>query len=109
MRYSLYLAQLCLEKKFKFSGYLSPKQPYMGEIRPFNVNDGGQFTHWYRLYYPMVKKLVVEKGGTKEDAEDVFQETLIVLIEKKRNKEFNLTSKESTYVYGIALNKVRDY
>ncbi len=81
----------------------------MSEKIPFDTNDGGQFKNWYSLYYPMIKKLVTENGGSQEDAEDVFQETLIAVVEKKRNNEYNLTSKESTFIYSIAQNKWRDY
>lgn len=81
----------------------------MSEKVLFEANERDRFKNWYRLYYPMVKRLVIDNGGSKEDAEDVFQEMLIVLIEKTRNKDFSLTSKESTYIYSIAQNKWRDY
>ena len=68
-----------------------------------------QYKNWYHLYYPMVRKLVLDNGGTKEDAEEIFQETLIGYFEKTRSSDFTLTSKPSTFIYAIALNKWRDY
>ena len=48
---------------------------------------------FYKLYsgYPKVEKLVLSKGGNKEDAQDVFQEALIVLYRKVNTTDFKLT------------------
>ncbi|WP_028982384.1 RNA polymerase sigma factor [Sporocytophaga myxococcoides] len=52
-------------------------------------------------HFPMIRKMIISKGGKMEDAEDVFQEALIILYKKVRYTEFNLTSKLSTYLYSI--------
>lgn len=75
----------------------------------FDYLEREQYKNWYQLYYPMVRRLVIDNGGSKEDAEEVFQESLIVFFEKTRNKNFILTSKPSTFIYSVALNKWRDY
>jgi RNA polymerase sigma factor (sigma-70 family) len=80
----------------------------MDEKVSIETNEREKIKNWYRLYYPMVRKLVMGNGGSKEDAEDVFQESIIVLLEKTRDKTFKLTSKESTYVHSIAQNKLMD-
>ena len=56
-----------------------------------------------KLYkgYPAVEKLVKSKGGTKEDARDVFQEALIILCRKIKNDEFHLSAQLSTYLYSV--------
>ncbi len=74
----------------------------------FDNNDAEQFKDWYQLYYPMVRNLVIQNGGLKEDAEEVFQETFIIYFEKIKNRDFVLTSKPSTYIYSVALNKWRE-
>jgi RNA polymerase sigma factor (sigma-70 family) len=58
---------------------------------------------FYKLYfgYPKVEKLILSKGGNKEDAQDVFQEALIVLYRKVNTSNFKLTSKLSTYLYSV--------
>jgi RNA polymerase sigma factor (sigma-70 family) len=81
----------------------------MSEKMYFEPDDRNQLKNWYSLYYPMVRRLVIEAGGTTEDAKDILQDSLIVLFEKRRTREFKLTSKESTFVYGIAFNKWRDF
>ncbi|MBO9702751.1 MAG: sigma-70 family RNA polymerase sigma factor [Sporocytophaga sp.] len=52
-------------------------------------------------YFPMIRKMIISKGGKLEDAEDVFQEALIILYKKVRYTEFRLTAKLSTYLYSV--------
>ena len=62
---------------------------------------GKQNKAFLKLYknYPQVEKLILSKGGSKEDAKDVFQEALIIFYEKVVNSEFQLTSAIGTYLY----------
>ncbi|MDP4149402.1 MAG: sigma-70 family RNA polymerase sigma factor [Bacteroidota bacterium] len=52
-------------------------------------------------HFPMMRKMVQSLGGSPQDAEDIFQEALIILVKKLRNNDFTLTSKLSTYLYGV--------
>src|SRR6186713_428781 len=52
-------------------------------------------------YFPMTRKMVRTYGGNTADAEDIFQEALVILVRNVREKNLNLTSKLSTYFYGI--------
>lgn len=52
-------------------------------------------------HFPMVRKLVRSNGGDRQDAEDVFQEALIILIRKVKGSEFRLTAQLSTYLYSV--------
>lgn len=47
----------------------------------------------------MVTSLVVRNGGSEDDAEDMLQETVIVLWERVRAGRFELTAKISTFIY----------
>lgn len=64
---------------------------------------GKQSKAFLKLYknYPQVEKLILSKGGSKEDARDVFQEALIIFYEKVCNTEFKLTSAIGTYLYSV--------
>jgi DNA-directed RNA polymerase specialized sigma24 family protein len=78
---------------------------------PDIINDEKELRlDWYRLYYPMARKLVRNITGTKSEAEveDIFQDVLIVIIEKMRNNELYLTSKMSTFLYVIVENKCKE-
>ena len=50
--------------------------------------------------FPAVRKLVRSRGGNTRDAEDIFQEALIILI-RKLKKDFRLSAQLSTYLYGV--------
>lgn len=56
----------------------------------------------YHDVFPSVRKLVVNAHGNEEDAWDVFQEMMIVLHRKVNDPDFQLTSKLSTFLVGIA-------
>ncbi len=43
-----------------------------------------------------------QKGGTEEDAKDIFQESLIVLIKNVRAGKFAAKSSLETYLFGIS-------
>ncbi|MFL5764414.1 MAG: RNA polymerase sigma factor [Bacteroidia bacterium] len=58
------------------------------------------FTTLY-TYFPVVKKMVLASGGRSEDAEDLYQEALIVLYRKAMHPDFKLTSGINTYLYSI--------
>ncbi len=51
--------------------------------------------------YPKIKQLVLKEGLTAELAEEIFQNSLILFIEKVENPAFVLSSKVTTYLYGI--------
>jgi RNA polymerase sigma factor (sigma-70 family) len=52
-------------------------------------------------HYPVVRQLVLKNSGSKQDAEDVYQESLIILYRKVRENDFVLTSALSTFLVGI--------
>lgn len=58
----------------------------------------------YTFYYPTVERFILRNNGTIADAEDVFQEALMVLLEKVPIEDFKLTSSLKTYVFSVASN-----
>jgi len=55
-------------------------------------------------YMPMIRLMVYQKGGTSEDARDIFQDGLIIMLEKLDNKQFALTCKFKTFLYCVCEN-----
>jgi RNA polymerase sigma factor (sigma-70 family) len=51
--------------------------------------------------FAAIRKLVRSGGGSTSDAEDVFQDALIILI-RKAKADFQLTAQLSTYLYGVS-------
>lgn len=66
--------------------------------------DSNAFALLYTFYYPMVERFVQQNNGTRDDAQDVFQETILVLLEKVPTDDFTLTSSLKTYVFAVASN-----
>ena len=52
-------------------------------------------------YIPMISIMVRSTGGSNEDVYDIFQDGLIIMLEKIDNKDFILTCKFKTYLYCI--------
>jgi RNA polymerase sigma factor (sigma-70 family) len=52
-------------------------------------------------YFPVIKKLILKNSGSREDAEDIYQEALIILIKKVQTSDFVLSSSLNTYLYSI--------
>lgn len=55
-------------------------------------------------YMPMIRLMVNHKGGTYEDARDIFQDGLIIMLEKLDDKKFALTCKFRTFLYCVCEN-----
>lgn len=52
-------------------------------------------------YLPMIRLMVTRLGGSPEDAKDIFQEGLMIILEKIDIREFALTCKFKTFLYCI--------
>ncbi|XZF15493.1 RNA polymerase sigma factor [Chitinophagaceae bacterium MMS25-I14] len=58
----------------------------------------------YKLYFPPTANYIRQNSGSSQDAEDIFQETIIVLLCKVRQPGFILTSSLKTYLFSISRN-----
>ena len=57
----------------------------------------------YKNNFNPVKQLILHNAGSENDAEDVFQEALIVIFKKIRDEPgFSLNSAFSTYLYSMS-------
>ncbi len=64
----------------------------------------GQYTSAIKAlykHYSTVRGLVMKNSGSKQDAEDIYQEALIILFRKIKEPDFKLTSSLSTFLIGI--------
>lgn len=52
----------------------------------------------------MIRLMVYQKGGSLEDAKDIFQDGLMIMLEKIDNKDFVLTCKFKTFLYCVCEN-----
>ncbi|WP_170137764.1 RNA polymerase sigma factor [Chitinophaga dinghuensis] len=66
--------------------------------------DNASFTTLYQCCFPTVAAYILNNHGKKEDAEDIFQEAVIVLLQKVRTPDFQLTASLRTYLFSISRN-----
>ncbi len=66
--------------------------------------DDASFETLYQFCFPSVSNYVIKNSGNAEDAKDIFQEAIIVLLQKVRQPDFLLTSSLKTYLFAIAKN-----
>ena len=62
-------------------------------------------TRLYRRAFPLVQRLVQKQGGSTQDAQDVFQDALVVFYEQVAGGTLVLTASASTYLVGIARHR----
>jgi RNA polymerase sigma factor (sigma-70 family) len=62
------------------------------------------FETLYKEYFNTVLRFITKNQGTFEDAQDIFQDTMLVLTEKLRKDDFVLTATLKTYIMAIAKN-----
>lgn len=75
-----------------------------GTLDALRSRDNAAYKLLYSFYYPGIEKFVKRNNGTSADAQDIFQETIIVLLEKVPKEDFVLTSSIKTYITAIAHN-----
>ncbi|MCC6371664.1 MAG: sigma-70 family RNA polymerase sigma factor [Bacteroidia bacterium] len=73
-------------------------------IKDIRAGDYSRSAKHLYVYYPVVKKFVLSNSGRREDAEDIFQDALVILFGKVKASEFQLTSTLNTYLYSICKN-----
>jgi RNA polymerase sigma factor (sigma-70 family) len=55
-------------------------------------------------YLPMIRLMISKWGGTSEDAKDIFQDALLIMLQKIDRDDFILTCKFRTFLYCICEN-----
>ena len=55
----------------------------------------------YTTYFPMILQLIINNNGDEDDAKDIYQEAIIVLYNKIKTGQFELSSKLKTYIYSV--------
>ncbi|PQJ11892.1 hypothetical protein CJD36_008845 [Flavipsychrobacter stenotrophus] len=80
---------------------------YQSDVEILNAlkcNDSQAYAILYRYHYPSVANFIIKNNGCEDDAKDIFQETLLVILEKVPKEDFQLTSTLKTYIFAISSN-----
>ena len=82
-----------------------PSCPAADTLRQALVTDRAQaLRQLYRRGYPPVRRYIGRRGGSAQDAQDVFQDALVVLYEQAVSGTLVLTAAASTYLLSISRN-----
>ena len=72
-------------------------------ITGLRKRDNRVLQYIYKNSFNPIKQLILNNAGSENDAEDTFQEALIVIFKKLREEpKFKLTAAFNTYLYSIA-------
>ncbi|MBQ4819218.1 sigma-70 family RNA polymerase sigma factor [Aquimarina sp. MMG016] len=63
---------------------------------------------FYKKNFLSIKMYIIKNSGNKEDAEDVFQDALVVIYQKLRSDSLILNCSINTYFYGVCKNLWRN-
>lgn len=55
----------------------------------------------YNIYFPHIKKYILDNSGDNQNAKDVFQEAIIIIYRKIKEGNFQLNSSFKTYIYSV--------
>ena len=69
------------------------------------LNDNHQLQLLYNSLLPSIERHVIKNSGNKEDAKDIFQESVVVAYRKAQDPSFVLTSSLETFIFSIAKRK----
>lgn len=77
-------------------------------VERIKANDRTVLGEIFIRYEKMIVSYIKTHGGSDADAEDVLQESIIVLWQNVCSGSFELSSKIGTYLMGVAKNKWRE-
>ncbi len=70
-------------------------------LKGLKSNDNEVLNFIYRKYFPEIRFFVIKNSGSDEDAQDVFQEAIIIIYKKLRDGVLDLTCSFKTYLYSV--------
>lgn len=56
----------------------------------------------YKIYFPLISRMIVNNSGSEDEAKDIFQEAVMVLYDKITQQKFELSSKLGTFLYAVS-------
>ena len=74
------------------------EEDYINAIR--NDDDPG-LSNLYKLHFPMILNYVLNNNGSEEEAKDIYQESMIILVNNLKTEGFRLECKIKTYLYSV--------
>lgn len=86
-------------EKMKAFNIQSQEETYLEGLK---ANDNEVLSQIYHAYFKGIAQYVVHRGGSRQDAEDVFQDTMLVIYRQVKSGQLVLTSSFYTYLYAVS-------
>lgn len=67
-------------------------------------NDRSVLKYLYNTHFGRIRKYIIHRGGDLYIVKDIFQEALLIVYTKIRNKDLHLTCSFSTYFFAVCKN-----
>lgn len=83
---------------------MSDSRKYSTEeiINGILANNASILNQFYKENFSLVRHLIITNSGSEDDAQDVFQEAMVILYRKLKTEDIVFTSSLSTYLYSVA-------
>jgi RNA polymerase sigma factor (sigma-70 family) len=83
--------------------------PKVDEVIGLVTLDQLSFNEVYEREFPRIARLVLSHGGTLETACDIFQDAMVILLEKIRHGKLTLSGSIGTYLYSVCRHILGDH
>ena len=83
---------------------LQIEQSRLKELEKLKQFDRQTFKDLYSDNFQWIARSIMEQGGDKQIARDVFQSALMILLERIKSDEFRLTCSAGTYLNSVSVN-----
>jgi len=70
-------------------------------LRGIKERDTKVLTFIYDSYFQQIRAFILNNHGTIEDAQDIYQDAVLVIYQKLANDNLNLTCSFNTYLYSV--------
>jgi RNA polymerase sigma factor (sigma-70 family) len=64
-------------------------------------HDNNVLSYIYKKNFETIRNLIRKNNGNDEDAQDIFQEAIIIIYKKIKEEELELSCSFSTYLYSV--------
>lgn len=70
-------------------------------IEGIRQNDVVKLEYVYKTFYPQIKFFITSNSGSEDDAQDIFQEAIVVIFRKLTQEQLQISCTFKTYLYSV--------
>lgn len=70
-------------------------------IEGIRQNDVVRLQYVYKTFYPQIKFFITSNSGSEDDAQDIFQEAIVIIFNKLTQNQLQISCTFKTYLYSV--------